>query len=121
MVPFGPARHTPSGPLYARDAGVTLEDAQVQVLAYVEKHCKADSRPPLAGNTVATDRAFIDRYMPELASFLNCRIAALPSIKEPSRPASPCAFYHPPPTSRRHRPPPHTRAGPECLPSSPDT
>ena len=34
------------------------------MLAYVKEHCPDGSRPPLAGNTVATDRAFLARDMP---------------------------------------------------------
>ncbi|MEP6814589.1 MAG: oligoribonuclease [Marmoricola sp.] len=103
MVPFVREMHTTSGLLEELDAGVTLEDAQVQVLAYVEKHCKADSRPPLAGNTVATDRAFIDRDMPELASFLHYRIVDVSSIKELSRRWFPKAYYNAPAKSGGHR------------------
>ena len=38
------------------DGGITLDEAEEQVLAYVREHCPDGSRPPLAGNTVATDR-----------------------------------------------------------------
>src|SRR5690242_6252489 len=55
MVPFVRDMHTTSGLLEELDGGTTLEDAQAQVPAYVREHCPEGSRPPLAGNTVATD------------------------------------------------------------------
>ena len=66
--------HTVSGLLEVLDEGITLEDAQAQVLAYVREHCPEGSRPPLAGNTVGTDRAFLARDMPDLDAFLHYRI-----------------------------------------------
>src|SRR5680860_401397 len=58
MVEFVRNMHVSSGLLDELDAGTTLDDAEAQVLAYVREHCSDGSRPPLAGNTVATDRAF---------------------------------------------------------------
>ncbi|MGI9157610.1 MAG: oligoribonuclease, partial [Marmoricola sp.] len=74
MVPFVREMHTSSGLLEELAAGMSLEDAQAQVLSYVSEHCAPGSRPPLAGNTVATDRAFIDRDLVELGLFLHYRI-----------------------------------------------
>src|SRR3954447_26417718 len=48
MVPFVREMHTTSGLLEELDAGITLEEAQAQVLAYVRQHCADGSRPPLA-------------------------------------------------------------------------
>src|SRR5262249_35518605 len=67
------------------DSGITLADAEQQVLAYVREHCPDGSRPPLAGNTVGTDRAFLARDMPDLDAFLHYRIVDVSSIKELSR------------------------------------
>ena len=44
---------------------LTLAEAEEQVLAYIKEHCPDGSRPPLAGNTVATDRSFLARDMPD--------------------------------------------------------
>ena len=48
--------HETSGLLDELDGGMTLAEAEEQVLAYIKEHCPDGSRPPLAGNTVATDR-----------------------------------------------------------------
>ena len=103
MVPFVREMHTTSGLLEELDAGTTLEDAQAQVLAYVRQHCADGSRPPLAGNTVATDRAFLARDTPELEAFLHYRIVDVSSIKELSRRWFPRAYYNAPDKNGGHR------------------
>lgn len=95
--------HTVSGLLDVLADGITLEDAEAQVLAYVREHCPEGSRPPLAGNTVATDRAFLARDMPNLESFLHYRIVDVSSIKELSRRWFPRAYYSAPPKTGNHR------------------
>lgn len=103
MVPFVREMHTTSGLLEELDSGTTLEDAEAQVLAYVKQHCADGSRPPLAGNTVATDRAFLARDTPELEAFLHYRIVDVSSIKELSRRWFPRAYYNAPDKNGGHR------------------
>jgi oligoribonuclease len=103
MVEFVQHMHETSGLLEELDNGTTLEDAQEQVLGYVREHCPDGSRPPLAGNTVATDRAFLARDMPELEQFLHYRIVDVSSIKELSRRWFPRAYYNAPTKGGNHR------------------
>jgi oligoribonuclease len=103
MVDFVRNMHTESGLLDALPHGVTLDEAEQMVLGYVREHCPEGSRPPLAGNTVATDRAFLARDMPDLESFLHYRIVDVSSIKELSRRWYPRAYYNAPPKSGNHR------------------
>jgi oligoribonuclease len=103
MVEFVQQMHETSGLLEELDNGTTLEDAQAQVLSYVKEHCPNGSRPPLAGNTVATDRAFLARDMPELEGFLHYRIVDVSSIKELSRRWFPRAYYNAPAKGGSHR------------------
>jgi oligoribonuclease len=95
--------HTVSGLLDQLDSGVTLQEAERMVLDYVKQHCPDGSRPPLAGNTVATDRAFLARDMPALESFLHYRIVDVSSIKELSRRWYPRAYFNAPPKTGNHR------------------
>jgi oligoribonuclease len=74
MDEFVRAMHTTSGLLDELDTGVALQEAEDEVLSYIRAHCPAGSRPPLAGNTVATDRSFLARDMAMLESFLHYRI-----------------------------------------------
>ena len=103
MGDFVRAMHEKSGLLNELDGGLTLAEAEQQVLAYVKEHCPDSSRPPLAGNTVATDRAFLSRDMPELEGFLHYRIVDVSSIKELSRRWFPRAYYNSPAKSGNHR------------------
>jgi len=103
MNDFVTSMHTSSGLLAELEGGTTLEDAQVQVLAYIREHCPEGSRPPLAGNTVSTDRAFLARDMAELEAFLHYRIVDVSSIKELSRRWFPRAYFAAPAKNGNHR------------------
>jgi oligoribonuclease len=95
--------HTVSGLLEELDNGVTLREAEERVLTYIKEHCPDGSRPPLAGNTVATDRAFLQRDMPELESFLHYRIVDVSSIKELARRWYPRTYFAAPAKTGNHR------------------
>lgn len=103
MVEFVRSMHETSGLLAALDSGTTLADAEDQVLSYIKEHCPDGSRPPLAGNTVATDRAFLARDMQALESFLHYRIVDVSSIKELSRRWFPRAYFSAPAKRGNHR------------------
>ena len=72
-------------------------------MAYLAAHCPSDSRPPLAGNSVATDRGFLARDMPLLDAFLHYRIVDVSSIKELSRRWYPRAYFGAPTKRGNHR------------------
>jgi oligoribonuclease len=95
--------HQKSGLAAQLESGVSLQEAERQVLAYVRKHCAEGSRPPLAGNTVATDRSFLVRDMPTLESFLHYRIVDVSSIKELARRWYPRTYYQAPSKRGNHR------------------
>jgi oligoribonuclease len=103
MIPFVRSMHENSGLLAELEQGVTLPEAEERVLAYVREHCAPDSRPPLAGNTVSTDRAFIARDMPTLDAFMHYRIVDVSSIKELSRRWYPKAYFGAPAKRGNHR------------------
>ncbi len=103
MVEFVHDMHVSSGLIEELDGGTTLDDAEQQVLTYVREHCADGSRPPLAGNTVATDRLFLARDMPALEQFLHYRIVDVSSIKELSRRWFPRAYYNAPSKGGNHR------------------
>ena len=103
MNDFVRAMHEKSGLLEELDSGVTMAEAEEQVLAYIKAHCPDGSRPPLAGNTVATDRAFLARDMADLEAFLHYRIVDVSSIKELSRRWFPRAYFQSPAKLGNHR------------------
>ena len=103
MIEFVRSMHEKSGLLDELASGTTLADAEAQVLADLQEHCPDGSRPPLAGNTVATDRAFLARDMQALESFLHYRIVDVSSIKELSRRWYPRAYFAAPTKRGNHR------------------
>lgn len=103
MVDFVRTMHTTSGLLEELDGGVTLAEAEQQVVDYVREHCPDGSRPPLAGNSVATDRGFLARDMPDLDALLHYRIVDVSSIKELARRWYPRAYYNAPEKGGGHR------------------
>ena len=95
--------HTTSGLLTELAAGITLAEAQDQALAYVRKYISEPRRVPLAGNSIATDRVFIARDMPELDAFLHYRMVDVSSIKELARRWYPRTYFASPPKRGGHR------------------
>ena len=80
-----------------------MELAQEQVLAYIREWVPEPRKAPLAGNTVATDRGFLTRDMPELEAWLHYRIIDVSSIKELSRRWYPRVYFDAPAKSGGHR------------------
>nr|WP_033259853.1 oligoribonuclease [Kitasatospora sp. SID7827] len=95
--------HTASGLLDELADGLTMAEAQERVLAYVREHVPEAGRTPLCGNSVATDRGFLSRDMPELEGHLHYRIVDVSSIKELARRWYPRAYYNSPQKGGNHR------------------
>lgn len=81
---------------------VTIEEAEEAVLGLVEKHC-GEHRPPLAGNSIATDRMFIRAQMPRLDAALHYRMIDVSTVKELTRRWFPKAYYNQPDKGMAHR------------------
>ena len=95
--------HTTSGLLDELAAGVTLEEAEAMVLAYVREHVPDPGKAPLAGNSVATDRGFLARDLPALDAHLHYRIVDVSSIKELARRWYPRVYFNAPAKNGGHR------------------
>ena len=95
--------HTTSGLLAELETGISLAEAQDRVLEYVRRHVKEPGRVPLCGNSIATDRSFIARDMPELDNFLHYRMVDVSSIKELARRWYPRAYFASPQKHGGHR------------------
>lgn len=103
MLPVVRDMHTSSGLLTELASGVTLAEAQELVLAYVRLHVPESRRVPLCGNSIATDRSFIARDMPELDTFLHYRMIDVSSVKELARRWYPRAYFASPEKHGGHR------------------
>lgn len=95
--------HTTSGLLDELDAGVSLGEAQSLVLDYVRQFVPEPRKAPLGGNSVATDRGFLARDMPDLEAHLHYRIIDVSSIKELSRRWYPRVYFNAPKKAGGHR------------------
>ncbi|MFC9514561.1 oligoribonuclease [Nocardiaceae bacterium NPDC056970] len=86
-----------------RASTVTLAEAEQLVLAYIREHVPVAGTVPLAGNSIATDRGFIARDMPELDSHLHYRMIDVSSIKELCRRWYPRIYFGQPEKGLSHR------------------
>lgn len=95
--------HTSSKLLDELPSGLTMEQAQEQVLAYIKEWVPEPGKAPLGGNSVGTDRTFLVRDMPELVAHLHYRVIDVSTIKELSRRWFPRAYFQAPPKTGNHR------------------
>ena len=95
--------HTTSGLLEDLPGGTTLADAQAQVLDYIKQYVPEPGKAPLAGNSVGTDKGFLERDMPELVDHLHYRIIDVSSLKELARRWYPRAYFNAPKKNGGHR------------------
>jgi oligoribonuclease len=95
--------HTASGLLAELPSGITLAEAQDIVLGYVRSHVAEPKKVPLCGNSIATDRWFIARDMPELDAYLHYRMVDVSSIKELARRWYPRTYFASPKKDGGHR------------------
>jgi oligoribonuclease len=95
--------HTKSGLLAELASGLTLAEAQELVLGYVRQHVPEARKVPLCGNSIATDRSFLARDMPELDAFLHYRMVDVSTIKELARRWYPRVYFASPEKHGGHR------------------
>jgi oligoribonuclease len=80
MVPFVRAMHDKTGLLArVRASEVDVRRAEQELLERVSGWCPY--RAVLCGNTIGSDRKFIDRYMPALGGYLHYRMVDVSSLK----------------------------------------
>lgn len=104
MVPFVRDMHASSGLTeQVRASTVTLGEAEHQVLEYVKSHVPEANVAPLCGNSIATDRSFIARDMPDLDQHLHYRMIDVSSVKELAKRWYPRVYQSQPAKGLAHR------------------
>ena len=103
MSAFVTTMHETSGLIEQIPSGVSLEEAEAQVLDYIRRFVLVERKAPLAGNTIGTDRMFLAKYMPQVDQWLHYRNVDVSSIKELSRRWYPRVFFHAPAKDGGHR------------------
>ncbi len=86
-----------------RESAVDVHEAERIVLDYIREWVPNARQAPLAGNSIASDRGFIRRYMPELEDFLHYRMIDVSSLKELARRWYPRVYFGQPEKGMSHR------------------
>lgn len=74
--------HTSSGLVEAiKNSTIDEATAELMNLEFIRKYVTAESSP-LCGNSIHTDRAFLNAYMPRLAGYLHYRNIDVSTLKE---------------------------------------
>ena len=95
--------HATSGLLDQLEGGLDLAEAEAQVLGYIQQFVPDAQSAPLAGNTIGTDRMFLQKYMPRVHEHLHYRNIDVSTIKELSKQWFPKAYYQSPDKNGGHR------------------
>ena len=103
MGEFVTNMHSESGLLEEIPSGESAEGAEAKVLEYLRQWIAEPRTAPLAGNSIGTDRMFLNRYMPNLDSFLHYRNIDVSSIKELTRRWYPRVYFQLPKKNGGHR------------------
>lgn len=103
MGEFVTNMHKESGLLELLETGASLEQAEEAVLEYVKQFAPEPRTAPLAGNSIGTDRMFLNRYMPKLDAHLHYRNVDVSSIKELVRRWYPKVYFQLPKKTGGHR------------------
>lgn len=104
MVEVVARMHSRSGLVdEVRASTIDVATAQDMVMDYIRSHVTTPKTAPLAGNSIATDRGFLARDMPELDEYLHYRMIDVSSIKELCRRWYPRIYYGQPEKGLEHR------------------
>lgn len=103
MDPFVRNMHTVTGLINRWEDGLSIEEAESQVLDYIRRFVPEAGKAPLGGNSVGTDRAFLNRDMPNLVSHLHYRVIDVSSIKELAKRWYPRAYFAAPEKTGNHQ------------------
>lgn len=83
MDDFVTNMHITSGLLdLIKTSTVTHEDAMQQTLDFIKLHSPEPMKIPLCGNSIRTDRAFLNKYMPDIENWLHYRCVDVSTVKE---------------------------------------
>jgi oligoribonuclease len=103
MGDFVTQMHTDSGLIEEIPQGITIAEAETKVLEYIKQWVTEERTAPLAGNSIGTDRMFLNRQMPQLDKFLHYRNIDVSSLKELSRRWFPRVYFQLPKKTGNHR------------------
>ena len=103
MSDFVRQMHIDSGLLEEIPNGVSLAEAELRILEYLNKYAPSAGKSPLAGNSVSVDRNFIASDLVEVNAYLHYRTIDVSSIKELARRWYPGVYFNAPKKTGNHR------------------
>lgn len=103
MNDFVRAMHTRSGLIDEWENGLDVKDAEQRVIDYAARFTPEGVKPLLAGNSVGSDKKFLDRYMPGLMERLHYRVIDVSTLKELARRWYPAVYENRPAKAGGHR------------------
>ncbi len=104
MDPVVVKMHGDSGLRTAVEAStVSVEHAGAAVMEFLRQHLPEPRTVPLCGNSIATDRRFLARYLPEVDNWFHYRSIDVSTVKELCRRWYPEAYKAAPPKAGGHR------------------
>ncbi len=105
MGDFVRQMHTSSGLIDEMARGLVLAEAQNQVIEYVKPFLPSEDKGKahLAGNSIGSDKKFLDHFMPELMNLLHYRVIDVSTLKELLRRWYPNVYLNKPEKHGGHR------------------
>ena len=104
MGEFVTEMHSSSGLLEAiRASNITIAEAEAHTLAFLREYISDERSVPLCGNSIGTDRRFLQQYMPGLESFFHYRNVDVSTIKELAKRWQPEVLASRPEKASSHR------------------
>ncbi len=103
MVEVVQKMHTESGLIHEIPTGVSLAEAEEQLITYIKSHIPEPRKSPLAGSSVYVDRGFLIRDMPKVDAHLHYRLLDVSSVKEIARRWYPRVYFGTPAKVGNHR------------------
>jgi oligoribonuclease len=96
--------HTKSGLLESIHAATATPDsARDETLAFLKEHISDERSVPLCGNSIGTDRRFLNAQWPQIEEFLHYRSIDVSTLKELARRWAPEVLKSAPEKNTTHR------------------
>jgi oligoribonuclease len=81
LDPYIENMHRENGLLEILASGITLAEADAKIVDYLVKFDVLPEKTILAGNTIQSDRKFINKFLPRMADLLHFRMLDVSTIK----------------------------------------
>lgn len=95
--------HMHSGLINEWEQGLSLAEAEQIISEYVARFTPEGVRPLLAGNSIGSDKKFLEHYMPNLMQHLHYRVIDVSTFKELARRWYPETYLNKPAKHGGHR------------------